>query len=234
MNSQTFHLLPLLVALVALMHAPRIALAMRATVQFGPATKNNTAGTMFNMTNFQDVDNTLADNFNMADIWPMPSTLRFRHITFRQYQVGYTGRTQLCAIYNRPGWPSDGLGGMRATVTLRGLSGQKLSWVNCDDRLECTGAAANVLSAKHTMLFPHSDGWCVSGLNEGGISVVFDDVNGFEGVSFQGSNGIDDVYYFVAKTAGVVDGEVDEHGLVSDGVIDEIVFQPKGIEIPGL
>lgn len=202
-------------------------------VQFGAATVRNVASTMFNISLMRDTEDMITTSYKMSDKWDHPESLRYRHINLRMYQAT-SGEPFLCAVYNTHGIPSDGLGEMRVTATIKGLAGQDLRWVACDDRKECVGGPASTLRATHSLLFTHSDGWCVMPVSTDGdgISVKFDDVSGFEGVSFQLSDGVDDVYYFQDDADKGMTGTTDANGLVSNGAVPEIIFNLAGIQVP--
>lgn len=202
-------------------------------VQFGSATRHNVAGTMFNISLMPDAGDKITSSYKMSDAWDHPETLRYRHITMRMYQRT-SGEPFLCAVYNTYGVPSDGLGLMKVTVTITGLAGQALSWVACDDKKECTGGPSSTLQATHSLVFTHSDGWCVMPVSAHGegISVKFDNVNGFEGVTFQLSDAAEDVFYFRGDQDKGMTGTIDDNGLVSNGAVPEIVFNLAGIQVP--
>ena len=202
-------------------------------VQFGTASVNNVAGTMFNMSTLPDTDDFIVNRYKMSDKWDNHETLRFRHITMRLYKSSVTGEHMLCAIFHTYGLPSDGLGSMSVSSTVKGVDGQMLQWAACDDKRECSGGPGGELRAQHALSFTHSDGWCVKPLEEdsGAISVKFSDVQGFEGISFQLSDGNEDAYYFMDGTDGMT-GAVDGNALVKDGDVPEILFDLAGIQVP--
>lgn len=201
-------------------------------VRFGTGSLRNSEGTMFNMSALKDVKDMISGRYSMGDRWDHPETLRFRHITLRVY-VGEGGEHMLCAVFNTYGVPNDGLGRYAVSTTVKGVTGQTMRWVACDDRRECSGGPGNTLSTNHRGVFTHSDGWCVKPLEResGPVSVKFSKVVGMEGISFQLSDGDEQSYYFETGDQGMT-GVVDDNGLVTDGDIPEILFDLAGIQVP--
>lgn len=203
-------------------------------VRFGAGTVNNVDGTMFNMSTLTDSNDFITTEYNMADKWDHHDTLRYRHVTMRLYK-STNGEMFLCGIYNTYGVPNDGLGRMKISVEIRSVGGEELRWVACDDRNECRGGGSDVLRATHVLAFTHSDGWCVSPVeSQEGVTVKFSEMDGFEGISFQLSDGVDEAYYFMDEVEGGVvgmTGTVDGNGLVKGGSMGEILFNVGGIAV---
>lgn len=122
--------------------------------------------------------------------------------------------------------------------TIKSLSGEKLSWLQCDDwsgarnRGECkTPYSGTSLTASHYGLVTHSDGWCVGPLRYNGnaISIAFESVQNFEGINFLGSDSEATEFLFADPESGM-SGPVDATGLVQqDGTVPEIIIKPYGI-----
>lgn len=203
-------------------------------VRFGPGSLYNTAGTMFNMSAFSDVDDEIVGRYRMSDKWDHHDTLRYRHITMRLYNSPTSGEHMLCTVYNTYGTMSDGLGPMSVTATIKGESGQELQFVACDDKNECMKKSSTTLTATHNLIFTHSDGWCVKPVENGigPVSVKFSDVNGFEGISFQLSDGSEDSYTFFKGEGFGMTGSVDNNGLVTNGNVPDILIDLAGIKVP--
>lgn len=203
-------------------------------VRIGNDTANYLGGNMFNMTAMSDDGDLITSTYRMSDRWDNRKLLRFRHITMRLYRSPSSGEHLLCAVYNTYGHPHDGLGVMSVNVTVKGLDGQALRWVACDDRYECQGEASETLCASHKTSFPHSDGWCIAPIEADGraVSVKFTNVNRFEGVSFQFSDAEEDEHLFIEGKENGFKGEVDFNGVVTDGEVPEITFNLSGMEVP--
>lgn len=76
----------------------------------------------------------------------------------------------------------------------------------------------------------HSDGFCVGDLVPGEeVSIKVDGVQKIEGINFLGSDGDVDQYFFKGGDGGLT-GAVDDNGLVTNGVVPEIIINPGGIE----
>lgn len=203
-------------------------------VQFGAASARNVNGNMFNMSMVPDVEDTITKRYTMSDKWDHHETLKYRHVTMRYYK-GTIGDVMICGIYNTFGLPNDGLGQMRISVEIKSIGGNELQWVACDDRTECEGSPASTLKATHKLIFTHSDGWCVKPVDEeDGISVKFSGIEGFEGITFQLSDGVDESYYFDSEASQALgmSGDVDGNGLVRAGEMPEIIFNLNGILVP--
>lgn len=197
------------------------------TVQFGPVTVGNTAGTMFNMGRFIDSGDRITTNFRMNDLWKHPTSLLFRHIHLRLYESESSGEEMICTVYHRYGDANDGLGNMRVNVIVKGVDGQQLKWVACDDTMECPGGPSTMLKATHRMIGTHTDGWCVRALGSGRISIKYTDVQRFEGITFQLADGPEPSYFFFNGASIGMLGDVDEHGLVTNGDVPEILLNPE-------
>eukprot|EP00177_Eucheuma_denticulatum_P004446 GFKZ01008076.1.p1 GENE.GFKZ01008076.1~~GFKZ01008076.1.p1 ORF type:complete len:479 (-),score=47.46 GFKZ01008076.1:964-2400(-) len=169
--------------------------------------------------------------FHMHGKWTYPKRLHRRFINLRMYEEAGIKNKILCGIYNTYGVADDGLGAMRAVVTISGASGQTLEWVACDDRGECDGKRGTVLTASHVMLSWLTDGWCVKPLEWNGnvVKVRFSGVNGLRGVVMQSTAGAEEIFRF-GEGHGMT-GSVDKDGLVRGGTTPEIVFDLKGMEL---
>lgn len=117
--------------------------------------------------------------------------------------------------HQRAGWAGSSLGSLRRQKGVYGWTGKH--------------------AQSHPYPHLHTQRWlvCYARHTDGdGISVKFDDVNGFEGVSFQFSDGTDDAYYFRSDADKGMTGTIDTNGLVSNGAVPEIKFNLAGIEVP--
>lgn len=207
--------------------------AKNKMVQFGPTTAGNTAGTMFNMSSFVDSGDRIVKKFRMSDLWEHPTSLHFRHIHLRVYKSESSGEKMICTVYHRYGSANDGLGNMEVTAVIKGVDSQQLQWTACDDSMECPGGPARVLTATHRMISTHTDGWCVKALASGRISIKYRNVQRFEGITFQLADGPEPSYFFFNGAAVGMSGKVDDDGLVTDGVIPDILVDLSGgIKVP--
>ena len=201
-------------------------------VQYGTAS----LATMFNMTTFPDIGDTIANNFEMHSKWRNPEQLRSRYITVRRYLLN-NGTDLLCGIHGTygQGITDDGLGLQNARVTVKGVNGQALEWAACDGAGECgVSSNGNDLEGnfEHDAVF--SDGWCIKPLEQNGnaISIVIDQINNMKGIVFQSPGGMEKIYHFAIDSALGLTGTVDSNGLVTNGAHPEILFDLSGIAVP--
>lgn len=193
---------------------------------------------LFNMSFLPDEGDFIAGEYGMHDKWDHHETLKYRHVTLRLYKSS-GGEAFLCGVYNTYGLPNDGLGTMKVKVEVSSVGGGEMKWLACDDKRECgaVGDGNSTLRASHRLLFTHSDGWCVTPVeDEGGVVVRFSDMQGFEGITFQLAEEGEGSYYFADewhRQSFGLEGEVDANGLVSDGRVPEIMFNlAQGIPVP--
>lgn len=201
-------------------------------VQYGAASLT----TMFNMTTFQDTDDTIANNPDMHSKWRNPEQLRSRYITIRRYVLN-NGTDLLCGIHGAygQGVVDDGLGLQSARVIVKGVNNQALEWAACDGAGECgLTSDGNDLEGnfEHDAIF--SDGWCIKPLEQNGnaISIVIDQINNMKGIVFQSPGGFEKIYHFAIDAAFGLTGTVDSNGLVTNGAHPEIIFDLSGIAVP--
>lgn len=146
----------------------------------------------------------------------------------------------ICAIYNPNTGTQDGYNdeiSVKATVT--SSDGRELSWLYCDDSGECQGVSGTSLQSSHSTSSDESDGFCVGDLplDNSYISVIFTEVNGVEGISFEEPEGIVKQYLWVdmglPEAGGLVGAWTTADGnLVNFGISPEIKFSLGGILVP--
>lgn len=135
------------------------------------------------------------------------------------------------------GGNNDGLGNYKIKTTVSSPENEKLSWLQCDDwsgtrgKGECSAPYSGTnLKDSHRGIVTHSDGWCVGPLQDNGntISIVFDEIDNFEGINFLDSDGEVGEFMFEDSEHGL-SGAIGTNGLATGGAIPEILIRPYGI-----